>query len=212
MVNDFEIKTFGVGFIETNMYLVIENRLGLVIDPGFIESEANRIIKEIKKGVDEIPMVLLTHCHFDHISGCGILKKEFKCKIYCHKLDEEKLIDPHMSGAHFFVSLGFSLKPDGYLSDNQELRFSNLNLKIIHTPGHTKGGVAILLEDKYLFSGDTIFKDSIGRTDLYDGDYDTEIDSITKKILVLPKETIILPGHGPQTTVKDEMKNFIMSF
>ncbi|MEO0160651.1 MAG: MBL fold metallo-hydrolase [candidate division WOR-3 bacterium] len=207
-MSDSIIKTFIVGYIETNMYLVHNHKTGIIIDPGFIETESESLIKKIKNEVFEIPMVILTHCHFDHISGCPILKKEFKSRIYCHRLDEEKLLDPQKSGAIYFGVSGTPLKPDGYLEDGQVIKIDGNILKIIHTPGHTSGGISILLNDKYLFSGDTIFKGGIGRTDLYDGDYDIEINSIVNKILILPEDTIIYPGHGPSTTVRQERRNF----
>ncbi|MCX7994464.1 MAG: MBL fold metallo-hydrolase [candidate division WOR-3 bacterium] len=206
--NDLIIKTFIVGYIETNMYLIHDTRTGIIIDPGFSENEADSVVKKLRREVSEIPIVILTHCHFDHISGCPVMKKEFNSKIYCHRLDEEKLVDPHKSGAIFFGVSGTPVKPDGYLEEGQVIKLNGSELKIIHTPGHTSGGISILLDGKYLFSGDTIFKDGIGRTDLYDGDYDIEISSIMSKILTLPEDTIIYPGHGPSTTVREERKNF----
>ncbi len=202
------IKTYIVGYIETNMYLISHGRKGIIIDPGFIESEADRIIKKIKNDVDEVSIVLLTHCHFDHISGTAILKKEFNSKIYCHKFDAEKLSDVQKSGAAWFGVSDFHIEPDCLLEDGQEIESDDSRLRIIHTPGHTGGGLSILLEDKYLFSGDTLFKDGIGRTDLYDGDYDTLMNSIKNKLLVLPENIIVYPGHGPSTTIGKERKNF----
>ncbi len=202
------IRTFVVGYIETNMYLIYENKNGIIIDPGFIESEADSLIKKLKEEVSDIPMVILTHCHFDHISGCAILKREFNSKIYCHRFDEGKLLDAQKNGAMLFGLSWNPLKPDGYLEDGQTINFCKHKLKILHTPGHTSGGISILVDDKHLFSGDTIFKDGIGRTDLYDGDYDVEINSIVNKILNLPDDTIIYPGHGPSTKVYNEKRNF----
>lgn len=207
-MTELHIRTFVVGYIETNMYLIHNQKIGIIIDPGFIENEAESLIKKIRSEVNEVPMVLLTHCHFDHISGCPIIKEELGSKIYCHQLDEEKLINPQKSGSIFFGVTGTPLRPDGYLEDGQIIKLDGHKLKIIHTPGHTSGGISILLDEKYLFSGDTIFKDGIGRTDLYDGDYDVEINSIINRILTLPDDTIIYPGHGSATTVRAEKKNF----
>ncbi len=207
-MSDLIIKTYVVGYIETNMYLIHNSKTGIIIDPGFIETEADSLIKKIKTEVSEILMVILTHCHFDHISGCSIIKKEFRSKIYCHKLDEEKLLDPQKSGAIFFGMLGNPIRPDGYLEDGQEINLGDETLKIIHTPGHTSGGISIFLNDKYLFSGDTIFKDGIGRTDLFDGDYEVLMDSIKKRLLVLPDNVIVYPGHGLPTTIGEERANF----
>ena len=191
------------------MYLISKDNQGIIIDPGFINNEANDILKKIKKECNEIPAILLTHGHFDHISGCNMIKKEFKSKIYCHKFELEKLSDPQKSGAILFpIEENQIIEVDEYLQDSDKIDFITLRFKIIHTPGHTKGGISILLDDKFLFSGDTIFKDSIGRTDFYDGSYQEEISSIKMKILTLPLDTTIYPGHGPQTTVRQEKKYF----
>jgi len=210
--NDFKLIRFVVGLIETNMYLVVikghPDGEGIVIDPGFSENEADSIIEKFKKEVEKIPFILLTHCHFDHIGGCAILKKEFNSKIYCHRLEKEKLQNSEKSGAVFFDFQNVSINVDECLNGGEEIRLSDLTLKVIHTPGHSKGGISILLEEKFLFSGDTIFKGSIGRTDFYDGSYEEEIASITQKILTLPDDTIIYPGHGPSTTVRGEKKYF----
>ncbi|MGB9721714.1 MAG: MBL fold metallo-hydrolase [bacterium] len=211
MINseNLTIKTYIVGYIETNMYLVHNNKTGIIIDPGFIETEADSLITKIRREVSEVSMVILTHCHFDHISGCPIIKKKFRSKIYCHKFDEEKLIDPQKSGAIYFGVSEQDSRPDGYLEDGQIIQVGDHSLRIIHTPGHTSGGISILLQDKYLFCGDTIFKNGIGRTDLYDGNYEIEMSSIINKILVLPDDVVIYPGHGPVTSVREERKNFI---
>ncbi len=206
--NKFKIKKFVVGYIQTNMYLLINNKKGVIIDPGFIDAEADVLIKEIKSECQEISAVLLTHGHYDHISGCAIIKQQFNSKIYCHKLEEDKINDSEKSGAGLFPS---GKNPifgiDNYLHDGEKIELIGLTLKIIHTPGHTCGGISILLGN-VLFSGDTIFKSSIGKADLYDSSYDDEISSIKNKILTLLPETIIYPGHGPETTVKDEKKYF----
>jgi len=203
-----KILIFVVGYIETNMYLIVNDRKGIVIDPGFIESEQDKIIKVLRKECDAVPDIILTHCHFDHITGCSLLKQEFKSKIYCHRLDREKLRDPEKSGALFLGVKGARIAADELLDGGEELSLLNLKFRIIHTPGHTQGSISILVEDRYLFSGDTIFKDSIGRYDLDDGCYEDEISSITSRILVLPDDTVIYPGHGAATTVKEEKKNF----
>jgi len=205
--DSFRIKRYTVGYIQTNMYLIIKDKKGIVIDPGFTNFELD-IIEKIKAECSEIFSILLTHCHFDHISGAYSLKQAFNCKIYCHRLEEEKLLDPQKSGAIFFGENLKSISVDGYLEDMQKIKFCDLELKIFHTPGHTKGSISILVAQKYLFSGDTIMKGAIGRTDLYDGSYNDEILSIKNKILTLPQDTIIYPGHGPSTTVKEERKYF----
>ncbi len=207
----FTIKKFIVGYIETNMYLVCNEGAGIVIDPGFIENEKDTVIKKIRRFVNEIPAVFLTHFHFDHISGVPVLKREFGSAIYCHFLDAECLSDPQKNGALFFGVQSESITADKFFTDNQELDLIGLKFRIIHTRGHTPGGVSILLENQYLFSGDTIFKDGIGRTDLFGGDYEAEINSIKTRILTLPSNTLIYPGHGGPTTVEDEKMRFFPS-
>lgn len=207
-INKLKIKKFVVGYIQTNMYLIINDKKGVIIDPGFVDAEADVLIKEIKSECLKIPAVLLTHGHYDHISGCAIIKQQFNSKIYCHKLEEDKINDSEKSGAGLFPSGEnpiFGI--DDSLHDGEKIALIGLTFDIIHTPGHTCGGISILLGN-VLFSGDTIFKSSIGRADLYDSSYEDEISSIKNKILTLPPDTIIYPGHGLETTVKDEKKYF----
>lgn len=215
-INKFNIKKFVVGYIQTNMYLIINNKKGVIIDPGFVDSESDALIKKVKSECRKIPAVLLTHGHYDHISGLGIIKEKFNSIIYCHKLEQQKLTDGEKNGykmaAKFFgldtkFKTGKMPNPDKYLVGGEEIELIGLTFNIIHTPGHTCGGISILLGN-VLFSGDTIFKSSIGRADLYDSSYEDEISSIKNKILTLPPDTIIYPGHGPETTVKDEKKYF----
>jgi len=208
--NKYEIECFVVGYIETNMYLITKDKQGIIIDPGFIPDETDVLLEKLSTKCNAILAIFLTHGHFDHISGCGILKEKFKSNIFCHKLELEKLHDPMKSGAGLF-SLKETIMPeaDKFYNDGDIIDILGIRFNIIHTPGHTKGGVCLLMEDKFLFSGDTIFKASIGRTDLYDGSYDEELFSIKKKILALPPEIIVYPGHGPSTTVANEKKYFM---
>ena len=208
-ISDFKIKTFVVGYIQTNMYLVVNNFQGIIIDPGFIATEAEALIKKVAKESPEIPAVFLTHGHYDHISGCNAVREKFQSKIYCHRLDQDKLLNGERSGALLFPA-GENPSFEGveYLEGGEVIKLINLSFEIICTPGHTSGGVSIFMENKFLFSGDTIFKDAIGRTDLYDGSYESEISSIKNKIFSLPSDTIIYPGHGPKTTVGQEKKYF----
>lgn len=219
------VHTFTVGYIETNMYLVAGEEhgakgkgkdrgqgtggrgQGIVIDPGFARQEADEIIAALEHEVAEIPAIIITHGHFDHTSGLRMLKDRFRSKIYCHELEREKLVDPEKSGAVLFGFKGDSIEPDMLLKGGEELGFGDMTCSIIHTPGHSQGGISVLVDGKYLFSGDLIFRGGIGRVDFPDGDYDLEIASI-RKILRLPGSVVIYPGHGPVTAVKDEIGNF----
>ncbi|MDD5066947.1 MAG: MBL fold metallo-hydrolase, partial [bacterium] len=181
-MEDYTIKSYTVGFLDTNMYLVIRNRSGIIIDPGFLEREKELILSEIRAHCDTIPVILLTHCHFDHIMGCAPLVETFKSRVFCHKLEQDMLTDAGKNGGLVFGFHADPLAADQFLEDKQELSFLDLKFRIIHTPGHSRGSVCILLEDKYLFSGDTIMQACIGRTDLYNGSYKNEIHSIKNKL------------------------------
>ncbi len=186
------------------MYLVVHKEQGMIIDPGFTDDESERIIAQLNQYGKSIPYVLLTHAHFDHIIGCQKVKKTFKSQIYCHPKENEKLTNPVKNGSAFFGLNIVSIPADKFLDDNQNFSLIDLPVKIIYTPGHSKGSLCILLDNQILFSGDTLMKQAIGRTDLKDGDFDEELNSITQKILTLPETTIIYPGHGPATSVKEE--------
>ncbi len=191
------------------MYLIVKDRQGIIIDPGFTEVDAEQVITKIKTECLKVPVVFLTHAHYDHISGCQIMQREFKSKIYCHKFEKEKLADGQKSGALLFPAAeNPKVANVEYLVGGEEFDLLGLKMKIMHTPGHSRGGISILLENKVLFSGDTIFKGSIGRTDFDDGSYEEEISSIKNKILCLAPETIIYPGHMGPTTVQAELRNF----
>lgn len=207
--DNIEITRFEVGSIATNMYLVSNGTDGVIIDPGFEQGETDNLINKVKKKCTSIKAVLLTHGHYDHISGLPYLIQKIACDIYIHRADNDKLSDPGKSGAiHFFTETRSPIKANRFLNDGQILKLLGREFIIIHTPGHTKGSVSISLR-KHLFCGDTLFRDGIGRTDFYDGDYNDEIESIKQKILTLPPETQILPGHGPSTTVRRESKYFL---
>jgi hydroxyacylglutathione hydrolase len=191
------------------MYLVVKNTEGIIIDPGYTHEEEKDITDKIRTVCSEIPAVILTHGHYDHISGLDHIKQTFNSTILCHEQEADKLQSHEKNGAALFDLNAPLLPPaDKYLTDDQNLDLLGLRWQIFHTPGHTRGGISVLLENQVLFSGDTLFKSGIGRTDLYDGSYDAEIDSILHKILNLPSSTAILPGHGPATTVEAERTHF----
>ena len=203
-----QIIRYVVGPIETNMYLVHNEKEGIIIDPGFSREETEGLVNDILKKCKKISAIMLTHGHYDHISGLPFLRSKIDARIYCHKEDTDKLTDIEKNGAaQFFSNVPPGIKADNPVNDGQMLNFIGNTFTIIHTPGHTMGSVSIHLNDA-LFCGDTIFRDGIGRTDLYDGDYNTEIASNKKKIMVLPVETRLFPGHGPATTVKRESRHF----
>ncbi len=189
-----------VGPIQENCYIIKneENNEGVIIDPG---DEADRIMATVKQaGIEKVPAILITHGHGDHISALDEVKAATGAKVYMSKEDAPML-------KVWNSSLSYSTRrdkkfdpPDAFLTDGETLTVAGLEFSIAATPGHTPGGVCIKLDDM-VFCGDTIFLESVGRTDLPGGSYDALLAGIKTKILPLPDETKLLPGHGPATTV-----------
>ena len=169
----------------TNCYIILdeESKELMVIDPA---GDVDKIQEMIKILDGKLKYIYLTHCHGDHIFGVTELKKNCGGKILIHRMDAEGLNDA-----------AINLTP--------YIREENIEFKVIHTPGHTKGGTCLYCkEENCLFSGDTLFRGTWGRTDVPTGSLEDIMDSITKKLMVLPNETIVYPGHGLSTRIKDE--------
>lgn len=197
------VKKFSNNRYGTNTYIIAceKSSLATVIDP---TGDINEIVYYLKNNNLEIKYILLTHGHFDHIGLVIDLKEYSKSLICIHEKDNNMLQDSHLNLSVQFNN-PIQIHSDIQLIDDQELILGKLKLKIIHTPGHTPGSICILTED-YLFSGDTIFKGTIGRTDLPGGNYDAMINSI-KMISGLDKNLIVYPGHGESTTLEAEFIN-----
>jgi len=188
----------------TNCYVVMdeETKETMVIDPG---GECDKIIEMIDILEGELKYIYLTHCHGDHIGAAPELKEKKGGKILIHRDEAEGLYNPDINLVGYIGMDNLSLEADSRVDDSDLIHLGNLEFKVIHTPGHTKGGSSLYcLEENLLFSGDTIFKGAWGRTDLPTSDFKAEMDSITTKILILPKDTIIYPGHGRSTMVREE--------
>lgn len=202
------IKKFVLGSIATNCYLVYDEakKSGSLIDPAIFESE---ILDYINYNHLKIDYILLTHGHFDHISGVADFVKALHSKICLHQDD---LSVTRGLATDLGKMYGYELKhfkPDIFLKDGQEFKVGDLVFKVIYTPGHSPGGVSFYFaKQKVIFSGDTLFAGSYGRTDLPGGDEEKIFASI-KKILALPGETKVYPGHGEETTIEEEIKNFL---
>lgn len=199
------LKQFVVGFLEVNNYLLIdeESKEAVLIDCTEKNDEIDEAIKEYGA---KLKYILLTHGHFDHVLGVNDFKKKYNCEILIHADDEIILnnVDKFMSGFGF----GATEVPrvDGFLKENQTLQFGENKIKVIHTPGHSPGSVGYLVQDN-LFSGDTIFYECVGRTDLMGGSFSQLKESIQKKIFTLDDNIKIYPGHGQSSTVKHEREN-----
>ena len=205
------IKTFPVGAFQCNCTILGDEKTGeaIVIDPG---DEAERIIKEIKALGLTVKHIIHTHAHLDHIGGTNRVKSTLGGKIGLHKDDLFLYENIAMQGSFLGMQMDPNVKPvDHYLVHGDVLEWGeNKNMEVLHTPGHTPGSLCFFLKNglsgqNILFSGDTLFMGSIGRTDLWGGDYDLILSSIKEKLLGL-NNTIVITGHGPQTTIERERK------
>ncbi|MEW5806224.1 MAG: MBL fold metallo-hydrolase [Acidobacteriota bacterium] len=204
MNGKYTLRCFATGPFEGNVYLLTGNsgRAGAIFDPG-IESEF--LLDTIKKEEIELLYVINTHCHVDHAACNDHFLKNTKAKLLVHPLDKGFLSTLKEQGYFFGVRASNSPPPDIELKDGDDIIIDGMTLKVIHTPGHTPGGVCFYFEGK-LIAGDTLFAGSVGRTDLPGGSFNELISSIKCKLFALPEETIVHPGHGPSTTIGEEKK------
>ena len=197
------IKTFVEQPLENNNYLLIdeESKEAALIDCSFMDED---ILIELKKQNAKLKYVLLTHGHFDHIGGLNDLPQDVR--VLMHKNDMEWINEVNT----YLPMVGMPSmdipKIDEFIEDNQIIELGSTKIKVIHTPGHTQGGVCYYI-DGHLFSGDTIFRESVGRCDLPGGDFNQIVESIEQKVFTLPPETVIYPGHGRNTTVSWEKEH-----
>lgn len=198
------IKT-SLGPIGTNCYVVWDETTleAAVIDPGFEDQRISGIINQNKL---KVKYILLTHGHFDHLGGVNQIKQLTGAKVLIHKNDADCLIDSQRN-LSMMTGLSMVLDPaDGFLSENETITLGEIVIRVIHTPGHSKGGICLLAEDQ-LFAGDTLFNTSIGRTDFADGDLNELLNGISSKLFILDDATTVLPGHGENTTIGYEKTN-----
>ena len=201
-----EIIAIPVGALEVNCYIVWDRATleGVIIDPG---ADAGEIEAAVKENGVKVRCVLNTHGHFDHVGADAAMKAAFGAPVAIHPDDAPLMADAHEHGIFFGVETPKQAAPDILLEDGQSMEFGPLKFKVIHTPGHTRGGVCLYLEGaKALFTGDTLFAGSVGRTDFEGGSMDELMSSISRKLLSLDDKVMVLPGHGPSSTIGEERR------
>ena len=202
-MSNLKIGRMVIGIYSTNCYLLYydESKECIVIDPA---DAGDQIYETLTKKGFSIQAIFLTHGHFDHIWGAKALQQSSGAKIYA-LLDEKELCEDARLNVSEGAGRAYTLTPDIYVTDGEEIKVSGITCKVIATPGHTKGSCCYYFEDAgILVCGDTVFLESVGRTDLPTGSNSQLIRSIREKIFTLPDGVLLYPGHGDSTTVEHE--------
>lgn len=196
------VQILVVSMFATNCYLVScsETREGIVIDPG---AEGKRILLEIEKSGLTITEIINTHGHIDHTGANSRLKEALRVPL---SLPEKELDSYRNPGWGLGLIFGKPTPPDRLLKEGEQVSFGKQRLTVVETPGHTRGGIS-LYGSGAVFTGDTLFAGSIGRTDLAGGSSDALISAIKEKLLILPPRTVVYPGHGPASTIETEARS-----
>ncbi len=207
-----KIKKFTFNPFSENTYIVWdeETREAAVVDPGmFDESEQNEFDDFIKENSIKLKHIINTHCHIDHILGCKFVKDNYSVDYYVPEKDVPLIEFAKAQAGMFNLSLNDDVpKPDKFLSEETDIKLGANPVKILSTPGHSPGEVCLYFDkEKYCITGDVLFKESIGRTDLWGADFNTLISSIKNKLLTLPDDVTIFPGHGEKSTIGYEKIN-----
>ena len=196
-----EIHALVVGDLQTNCYILKSGSEATIVDPG---GEPERVLRFIKDINVKPTRIVATHTHFDHVLGVDGIRKTTKTPFLIH-LDDLSMLRSMQSRVRQFM--GFEVPPpsnvDGYVQDGDLLELGEEKIRVLHTPGHSPGSIS-LSGDGYVLTGDALFNQSIGRTDLPGGNLNTLIHSIRERLFKLDDETIVYPGHGPETTIGDE--------
>lgn len=194
---------------KSNAYIIIDEitKEGMIVDPG---GEPDRIIEMAKILGINLKYIVLTHCHADHIGAVPEVKEALGGKVLIFSKEKEALKDPV---ATLFENLGLEfrlIEIDARIDDGDILHLGDIKFKVIHTPGHTGGSICLYCETEgFLISGDTLFSGAWGRTDLPTSNFDDLIASITNKLMILPEDTIVYPGHGKPTLIKEEERVYL---
>ena len=203
ILKKIKVDTYELGD-ETNCYIIAdeETKEAMVIDPG---GEAEKIEEMLNILGVNVKYIYLTHCHGDHIGGVVKIKNDYNAKVLIHRKESEDLNNPDVNLMQYIGMEPIELEADSRVDDDDLIHIGDIEFRVIHTPGHTAGGSCLYCEKyKMLFSGDTLFRGTWGRTDLQTGSMVDIMESITNKLMVLPDDTIVYPGHGKSTMIREE--------
>lgn len=201
------LELYVVGPVQTNCYFVINEETNemIVVDPG---SSGKALAKKAKESGYEPKAIFLTHGHFDHCNGIEDFLSEYDIPVYTYEGERETMENPIYNLSGDMGGEGCSYHVDFYLKDEQELDIAGFHFRVLATPGHTLGGCCFYFPyEDTLFSGDTLFQYSVGRTDFPGGSMSTLVHAIKEKLMVLPEKTTVYPGHGDATTIEFERMN-----
>jgi glyoxylase-like metal-dependent hydrolase (beta-lactamase superfamily II) len=212
-LNKIQILTCPVGILRTNCYLIINEQTSeaVIIDPG---AEPGKIQKTCEERSLSPTAILLTHGHFDHFIAAEKLRQAYSIPVWIGELEKDLLADAEMNGSHMIRALDTALSADRFFTDNELLDIAGISIRVIHSPGHTPGSVCFYLKEAdALISGDTLFRDSFGRTDMPGGDMKALAATITERLFTLPENTDVYPGHGEPTTIEyEKQRNMIWRY
>jgi len=197
---------FGVGPIEANCYIIGDEQTkeAVVVDPG---AEGSRILNRLEKKGLQCKYIVLTHGHMDHVGALNEVREATGAEVMIHKADAGMLTSPSQNLSLF---MGAKLKfkeADKLLEDGDKIQLGGITIEVLHTPGHTLGGICLKLDDKNIITGDTLFAGSVGRSDFPGGSHEQLINSIKTKLMAYPDDTKVYPGHGPSSTIGSEKKH-----
>lgn len=201
-----KIGKFVLGPVGTNCYIVINEKSSecLIVDPASCPPE---FVSYIRNAGLAVKAVLLTHGHFDHIMGLDVLLREFPVPVYAYEAEKDLLENAQLNASLSMYGQGYTFSGAEYVTNRQNIKAAGITLQVIYTPGHTSGGCCYYIPDEnVLFSGDTLFHGSVGRTDLPTGSMGQLVNSIRDRLFVLPDETKVYPGHMEETTIGYEKK------
>lgn len=196
--------------IEVNTYMVTGNgHHAVIIDCGCYDKAEEQRLERLLAERELTPVRLLaTHCHLDHVFGNRFMLARYGLRPWFHAGDSENYKNAPSHSLMFGLTMATPPDPEGYLNDGDEITAAGITLRVIEVPGHSPGGIALYSESEgVVFTGDALFAGSIGRSDLPGGNHEQLIESIRKRLFTLPPETVVYPGHGPSTTIREEIES-----